>query len=309
MLDDAGQVILEARGLRLQALKANAEPDSARTSTTGCTRCWRELDSPSQEEVPAYEGEGSWLVFADEGGFWRGLRELLVERGERCVVVSPGEAYRERGGRLYELRAASPQDFERLFADALGPEQPPLRGVVHLWSLDAAQSEGATLDALESSALMGCIGGLHLIQARRGGSAKFPDSGCDTRVPGRGGPRAGGCRSGAALGFWEGRLHQPPGTPLHEDRPRSRDGARGDARFRELWSEGRRTKWRCAKTRACAAAGTVRAGGHGEAEDYLHSRTLPARGAEARHFGCARAAGDRAQEARAREARSGPRPA
>ena len=69
MLDDAGQVILEARGLRLQALKANAEPVAEDFDDWLYEVLWRELDSPSQEEVPAYEGEGSWLVFADEGGF------------------------------------------------------------------------------------------------------------------------------------------------------------------------------------------------------------------------------------------------
>jgi myxalamid-type polyketide synthase MxaB len=180
LLDDAGQVILEARGLRLQALKANPERGSAEDLDDWLYEVqWRELDSPSQEEVPAFEGEGSWLVFADESGFWRGLRALLVERGERCVVVSPGEAYREKEAGSYELRAASLEDFKRLLADALGSDQPPLRGVVHLWSLDAAQPEETTLDSLESSALMGCVGGLHLIQALVGaqavaGSAKFP---------------------------------------------------------------------------------------------------------------------------------------
>jgi myxalamid-type polyketide synthase MxaB len=180
LLDDAGQVILEARGLRLQALKANPERGSAEDLDDWLYEVqWRELDSPSQEEVPAFEGEGSWLVFADESGFWRGLRALLVERGERCVVVAPGEAYREKEAGSYELRAASLEDFKRLLADALGSDQPPLRGVVHLWSLDAAQPEETTLDSLESSALMGCVGGLHLIQALVGaqavaGSAKFP---------------------------------------------------------------------------------------------------------------------------------------
>src|SRR5215211_2525701 len=164
LLDDAGQVILEARGLRLQALKANPERGAAEDLDDWLYEVqWRELDSPSQEEeLPGFEGEGSWLVLADESGFWRGLRELLVERGERCVVVSPGEAYREREPGSYEVRAASLEDFKKLLADALGPDQPPLRGVIHLWSLDAAPSEETTLDSLESSALMGCVGGLHL---------------------------------------------------------------------------------------------------------------------------------------------------
>ncbi len=180
LLDDAGQVILEARGMRLQALKANPERGTAEDLDDWLYEVqWRELDSPSQEEVPAFEGEGSWLVLADESDFWRGLRELLVERGERCVVVSQGEAYREREADSYELRAASLEDFKRLLADALGPDQPPLRGVVHLWSLDAAPSEETTLDSLESSALMGCVGGLHLVQSLVGaqaeaGSAGFP---------------------------------------------------------------------------------------------------------------------------------------
>jgi NADPH:quinone reductase-like Zn-dependent oxidoreductase/acyl carrier protein len=171
------------------------------------------------------------------------LRELLVERGERCVVVSAGEAYREREADSYELRAASPQDFERLFADALGPDQPPLRGVVHLWSLDAAQSERTTLDSLESSALMGCLGGLHLIQALVGaqaeaGSTKFPRLWLVTR----GSQDVGDPVAVAQAPLWgfgkvvSIELPELRCTQIDLDPARGPEGTQ--ALFQELWSEG-----------------------------------------------------------------------
>jgi acyl transferase domain-containing protein/acyl carrier protein len=246
LLDDAGRVILEARGLRLQAL--NAGPQQAAPEDLDDLLYevrWRALDSPSQEGLPAPEGEGSWLVFADGGGYWRGLRELLMEHGERCVVVSPGEAYREREACSYELRAASLEDFKRLLADALGPDQPPLRGVVHLWSLDAAPPEETTLDSLESSALMGCVGGLHLVQAlvgaqAEGGSANSPRLWLVTRGSQDAGEAAPVAVAQAPL-WGLGKvvsieLPELRCTKVDLDPARGPEGTR--ALFRELWSGG-----------------------------------------------------------------------
>jgi acyl transferase domain-containing protein/acyl carrier protein len=167
LLDEEGRTILEARGLRLQALEAgsgSAAADGGLDDWLYEVR-WRTMASlPQEASVP--DEEGSWLIFADkEDGVGRGLRELLEERGERCVIVFSGEAYRKKEAGCYELDAASPENFQRLLTDALGLEEPPLRGVVHLWGLDEPRSGDTTLDSPASSALKSCIGGLHLVQA------------------------------------------------------------------------------------------------------------------------------------------------
>jgi acyl transferase domain-containing protein/acyl carrier protein len=181
LLDEEGRTILEARGLRLQALEADSGSAAAEEDFDSWLYevRWRTMASLPQE-APVPEEEGSWLIFADkEDGVGRGLRELLEEHGERCVIVFSGEAYRKKGADCYELDAASPEDFQGLLTDALGPEEPPLRAVVHLWGLDEPRSGESTLDSLELSALKGCIGGLHLVQAlvrtqTEAGGSKFP---------------------------------------------------------------------------------------------------------------------------------------
>ena len=160
-----------------------------------------------------------------------------MERGERCVVVSPGEAYRKREADSTSSARRVPRTSRDSSRMLPGLEQPPLRGVVHLWSLDAAQSEGATLDALESSALMGCIGGLHLIQALA--VAEAPSS--PTLAATRGSQDAGTPVAVAQAPLWGfGKVVsiELPELRCTKIDPRSRDGARGDALFRELWSEG-----------------------------------------------------------------------
>ena len=49
--------------------------------------------------------------------------------------------------------------------DGVGKQAPHLAGIVHLWSLDAETTEAMTSDALMSSAKLGCVGVLQLVQA------------------------------------------------------------------------------------------------------------------------------------------------
>ena len=50
------------------------------------------------------------------------------------------------------------------FAEAMGPDHPALRGVVHLWSLDAPRTETLTVAGLEAASLMGSVSAVHLVQ-------------------------------------------------------------------------------------------------------------------------------------------------
>jgi acyl transferase domain-containing protein/acyl carrier protein len=111
------------------------------------------------------ERSGSWLIFTDTEGVGQGLAALLRSCGERCVMVSPSETYEASGPEHYELNPARPEDFHRLFEEALGSEEEPCRGVIHLWSLDADSSDETTLASLEAAQALVCGSVLHLVQA------------------------------------------------------------------------------------------------------------------------------------------------
>lgn len=106
---------------------------------------------------------GKWLIFADNAGIGQALAELLQKRGEKCVMIYPGVAYEilEDGHR--KINPANLQDFQRLFQE-MGNNGLACRGIVHLWSLEAASLQ-ITPSSLESAQILGCGSVLHLVQA------------------------------------------------------------------------------------------------------------------------------------------------
>lgn len=172
LCDDAGNVIVAGEGLKVVALEERAHgadrlPDLfyglrwepvEQTENSG--------DSGEAAQRPPVPGTGGrWLIFTDDRA-GRALAALLEERGDRCVMVRPADAYRRsEQGHDYWINPACPDDMRRLFADAFGGGQPCCRGVAHLWGLEAATLEGADADALSRAETLGCISVLHAVQA------------------------------------------------------------------------------------------------------------------------------------------------
>nr|VFK24457.1 MAG: malonyl CoA-acyl carrier protein transacylase [Candidatus Kentron sp. MB] len=108
---------------------------------------------------------GTWLILADRGGMGEELAERLTEAGNTCIRVYAGEKFMDEGNRVWQLDPAAPGDFERLFLDVFQAETPPLRGIVHLWSLDGPDTAELTEQNLARAQVLGCGSGLHLLQA------------------------------------------------------------------------------------------------------------------------------------------------
>ncbi len=108
--------------------------------------------------------QSRWLIFTDQGGVGQALAELLQERGESCVMVSRGEAYSILAEGHWRINPTNPEDFQRLLQE-VGIDGLPCRGVIHLWSLDAALLDQITPTSLEDAQVLGCGSVLHLVQA------------------------------------------------------------------------------------------------------------------------------------------------
>src|SRR5207302_5711004 len=67
----------------------------------------------------------------------------------------------------FNIRAGNPTDMNRLMA-SVAKKAPQLAGIIHLWSLDAKPADMLTNDELTSSARLGCISVMHLLQAIAG---------------------------------------------------------------------------------------------------------------------------------------------
>ncbi|WP_437310875.1 SDR family NAD(P)-dependent oxidoreductase [Sorangium sp. So ce388] len=164
VLDEEGRVLVEARGVRLRRVAAGriaaASGEAAEDDAAGrwlYDVAWQEAPSATAAPGPAPAG---WIVFADRGGLGAAAAEAIARRGEACVTVSAGDAYRRLDARRFEVDPGRPEDFERLLREAqaaLMPSTSPGRAL-YLWGLDAAAGDAA----IAPGALAGA---LHLAQA------------------------------------------------------------------------------------------------------------------------------------------------
>jgi epothilone polyketide synthase D len=141
VLDDTGELLAEARGLRLDRVSTGG----SRPEESLFTLEWRStgaLPEPSGSEP------GTWLVFAREAARARALGERLEAHGQRVIQVDPGEALSsERLGTL--LREAG-----------------PCRGGVYLAPGEPSSGEG-DVEAIRSALVRGSADVLAISEALR----------------------------------------------------------------------------------------------------------------------------------------------
>ena len=162
LLDEGGQVLLEAQGLRLQRLERDARRENEQEDLDDWLYevRWEPKEQPEAPVPSSPDQRSSWLVLADAGGVGQALQGLLEERGEACIAVLPGDEYREEGPGRYRLDPANPEHFRRLLADLEEADSLPLRGVTYLWGLNPPPDT-----PIETARTLGCTGALHLTQA------------------------------------------------------------------------------------------------------------------------------------------------
>lgn len=124
--DLAGRLLIEIDALRLQQVRAGRAAERHDFAALLYQRVWR---PSSVEAATGAAANGEWLILADRGGVGAQLSALLESAGEPCTLR---------------------------FADA-SPELPaldrPLKGILHLWSLDLAPADIAARRRASASVL------------------------------------------------------------------------------------------------------------------------------------------------------------
>ncbi|HYO66175.1 MAG TPA: SDR family NAD(P)-dependent oxidoreductase, partial [Archangium sp.] len=163
LLDEAGGVFAEVRGLRVRRLEGGVGTRPMGEEWLH-TLEWKVHEGTLSEQ--ALPGDGAWLVLSDTEGTGNALAGLLVARGQRCVRVVAAERYEKLEPDLFRVDAGSPEDYRRVLKEAFGDTG--CRGVVHLWSLDAGTP--ASTEELERASRSSGQSALYLAQAvvRRG---------------------------------------------------------------------------------------------------------------------------------------------
>ncbi|XYH94560.1 acyltransferase domain-containing protein [Sorangium sp. So ce1128] len=168
VLDDEGKTVVEAEGLRVRRLSPRAPAQrhgGARADAWLYSVAWRRKEPREGErEAPRALPPGAWVLLTDRGGTGEALASLLRERGQRCVLVEAGDGYARLAPDRYSADPAEPGALRAALRDAFA-DQPSPRGLVHLWSLDAAAAEETTAETLAADQAPGVLGALHLAQA------------------------------------------------------------------------------------------------------------------------------------------------
>ncbi len=97
LLDEAGRVAVEIKGLRFEYLGEDTQRASGDDRDDWLYEFqWRRKDMAAG--IPSgLTGGASWVIFADSGGVGNALSALLEAQGERTILVVPGESVRANG--------------------------------------------------------------------------------------------------------------------------------------------------------------------------------------------------------------------
>jgi acyl transferase domain-containing protein/NADPH:quinone reductase-like Zn-dependent oxidoreductase/SAM-dependent methyltransferase/acyl carrier protein len=120
------------------------------------------IDDSSTQMLP--EEPGKWLVFTDNQGVGRQLAEQLRNLEETSVIVTHGEAYKSIDQNKYVVRPKFREDMRQVLDRSLKNGN-PLRGIIHLWSLDTPLSEDTTTSNLSNAEELACSSVMHLLQS------------------------------------------------------------------------------------------------------------------------------------------------
>jgi phthiocerol/phenolphthiocerol synthesis type-I polyketide synthase D len=188
ILDEQGNLIAEAKGLQLLRSEigtGSASPAPARSplqtthtvvadSKSADTQNeinnwlyqlrWEAIKLPRQT---ASSQPGHWLIFMDKKGVGQRLAQKLQVQGHTYSLIEPGESFQVIDHQHYRINPASPQDVgTALAAVRTTPGRNlPLRGVIHLWSLNTTPVTATNLSTLEADQILGTQSALSLIQA------------------------------------------------------------------------------------------------------------------------------------------------
>jgi acyl transferase domain-containing protein/NADPH:quinone reductase-like Zn-dependent oxidoreductase/NAD(P)-dependent dehydrogenase (short-subunit alcohol dehydrogenase family)/acyl carrier protein len=172
LLDEAGKVMVDVTGVRFRCIGEDAGQVVAENPGDLLYEVqwqpYKPLEKQPARESSLPPGPGSWLIFADSGGIGKALTRHLTGQGEKCFLVSPGDTYKRtyksKDKEYSRINPGRPGDFQKLFEDIPGGDQPPCRGIVYLWGLDAPQLKDADVSSLEKTQYLGCGGILHIVQ-------------------------------------------------------------------------------------------------------------------------------------------------
>ena len=107
---------------------------------------------------------GSWLIIGGGNGLASALAEQFAMHGLACHMVQFGSQTEQLSARHWQIDLRDEGTYSRLLTTIHSREE-PLAGVIHLGSLEAADSEHLTSDDFATAAQTGVLNVLALVKA------------------------------------------------------------------------------------------------------------------------------------------------
>jgi len=124
---------------------------------------WEERSLVSGK-VPPRTAAGTWLIFADESGLGSRLADDIERSGARALLVTSSNAYSGGDRGMWAIDASNPEHYKCLLEDTRKATNDPLRGIVHLWSIEGDGPKLAAAE-VERAQIVGSESALLLVQA------------------------------------------------------------------------------------------------------------------------------------------------
>lgn len=134
---------------------------------------WKPVDLNVGSLDIGEDSPGFWLIFADSLGFGKCLADELKTVNHQSLLVYAKDNRQSGQGingdnvadNHFYINPAHPSDYRKFLDKALSIGGGKLRGVIHLWSLDAPQTvEEAGVAEEDIARILGCKSVIHLLQ-------------------------------------------------------------------------------------------------------------------------------------------------
>ena len=107
---------------------------------------------------------GTWVLLADRAGVASAIASRIKAQGGRAALVEWGIGYEKINKNHFVINPEESTHYTNLLAEFSQNESEALKGIVHLWSLDAADSTALDAIELDRASRLGCESLMHLIQ-------------------------------------------------------------------------------------------------------------------------------------------------
>ena len=126
LVDSQGQILAEIIGLRVMATTASG---LLKGLAPDISHWYYQINwQPQPLKNSTQKQTDKWLVLAKDTQ----IVESLAEKGQECIIISPGETYEKLAPQHYKINPSNGEEFTQILE-----ENPETTGIINLWGVES----------------------------------------------------------------------------------------------------------------------------------------------------------------------------